>query len=136
MEEYIGTSGRDIYLLCKDTDECYRFNAYGEGTEKLNFNVGVSLVRFIDGARIISILGDPTSNVCEIYLNGNVAVIRDNYMSVYNSIKTVVNSLSHIPLRISHLEENSMQVLIPVSKSLDTENVLFKTLGKLNWIRI
>ena len=136
MEEYIGKSGRDIYLLCKDTDECYRFNDYGEGTEKLNFNVGVSLVRFIEGARIISILGDPTSNVCEIYLNGNVAVIRDNYMSVYNSIKTAVNSLSHIPLRISHLEENSMQVLIPVSKSLDIENALFKTLGKLNWIRI
>lgn len=135
MSDFIGKSGNKIYIMNDTFREGYCFNSFGEGIDRLDYSMSIVLSKYINKVELISIIGEPNLNICEIYYNGKVAVVNKKYLDVYYILRCNEISEVFVPLRVVH-DTCAIQVLIPFRyKSIDVSYIENK-LGKLSWSTI
>lgn len=135
MKEFIGKSGSNIYLVSKDTDEACRFNSYGEKQEDISISMAIISSKYFEPVDILSIVGEPSISICEVYFNGNVAVVNANYFEVYSKLREITLMDSVVPLRIVH-ENNAMQVLLPYKKNCINIKFINNRIPNLKWEKL
>lgn len=132
MNEFIGKSGRDIYLISKDTGEACKFNSFGEKTDSVDVGFAILSSKYLGPVDILSVVGEPSSPVCEVYFGGKVAVIRGNYFEVYGKLREIRLMDSSVPLRIMH-NDNAMQILMPYKKGSISKSFIDGRFPNLIW---
>lgn len=132
MCELIGKSGKDIYIMSKSSKEACKFNSYGECVGRVELSIALLSSKYTEPVDVVSIIGEPGLNMCELYYNSSVSVIRHDYFSVYNALKDVSLMLSILPLRVVY-EGNAIQLLIPFRKGSISREYIENRISGLIW---
>lgn len=132
--EFLGISKNKKYIISKDLDEAASFDSYGVMENIMSSGSAIALCSYLKPIDIVSLVGDPTTDMCEIYWNGQTAMVDSGYLEVYYSLSDVSKCEFALPMRISHEEEYTMQILIPFKKGIVSKNYIDNCLScKLNW---
>lgn len=135
MEEYLGHGGNCTYLINRDFDEAYIFGDMCSPIGLTTASMALLQSYGLTECRILSIVSGLTGNICELYFNGEVAVVHDSGINVYAKLKDRVESLHYMPFMVSHPERVS-QYLIPVKKDIVSKFTIENILGRLNWSKL
>lgn len=136
MQEYIGKSGNKTYLISFDTDEGYSFNQYGE-----NISHTTALLAYEDSKSkqeidILSFVGDPVLDICELYFQGKILLVRMGYFEAFSRLSKSMKVVDGMIYRLKHVDEGVMQLIIPCKKGTLTCNTINILLGEdenLSW---
>lgn len=133
--EYLCTGGNCVYLVDTRYDEAYIFG-------DMCFPVGLTTASMAllqsytqTECKIISIVSGLTDNRCELFYDGEVAVIPDSGRNVYARLKDRLESIYYMPFRVAHPERVS-QYLLPVEVESVSKSILESILGRLEWNKL
>lgn len=130
--EKLGNSGNTLYV----------FDKFGDGASFSNMgrfiaNVKLANVSFvlrkIQDVEVLSILGSPTSNMCDVFFSGKAGVSPIGYMEAISKVRGLAN-MGVAPLRILRSEEAGlMQVLFVIRPSSVSHSSLQDLLNIKEW---
>lgn len=132
--EFVGVAKNRTYIVSKDMDEAASFDSYGVMENLMSSVSAIALCSYLKPTDIVSIIGDPTLDMCEIYYNGYVSLVEKGYLETYHCISDVSKCEVALPLRINHENEYVMQLLIPFKKGVISRKYIEDCLCcSINW---
>lgn len=133
MREFLGRKGNLVYLINLDTNESAVFNKFGSQESLTTGVLGYADIKYPVEIDLLSLLGDPMTNMCEVYLVGKKGVIPLCYTTVLARLSGRLSLEEPVVYRIVHSQQ-VMQVLLPVRKGTLTPEKLATMLGvSISW---
>lgn len=127
MREYLGKTGNAMYLINLDTNECRVFNKFGRLEKSMTGFLGYAECMSLTEIDILSVIGDPVMDICEVYIDGFKGTVSMGYNNLLSSLfsdqsrsKYLVDLLLY---RIVH-PEGVMQLLLPCKKGVVSRNFI------------
>ena len=132
--EYLATIGNRVYVFNIITDEGFAFSSLGRSIEKVLGKYILTQATSAIETDVLSILGDVNKKECELYYMGKRALVDKTAVSVYSILRKSYPKVCKIPLRVVRDEASGvMQLLIPYSKGIVSNQDINKILGDLVW---
>lgn len=127
--EYYWEHGRNVYLADMNTNECAKFDTFGQCLG----NIPASYVYYDTTVHmpvdVISILGDPSSEVTDVYFGRKRYLVGKPPMDVYSDVYSRYGNVVVSALRLNWSDEGVIQVMLPCRQGkVDAESLenLFK----------
>lgn len=128
--------GNTHYIIDEDENTAISFNNFGEKISEMSM---VTALRLCNGFKtkvgIISILGEACKSYCEIYADGYVAEVKEEYIDVFTKVSKCVHKASYGGYRVNH-ENRVTQILIPTDIYYDTKEEIGKAIPGLQWVKL
>lgn len=136
MEELFGIVGNRHFLINVTFDEACIFDDFGGYLGECNSSSAkIECISNLKSTNIISIVGKTGVKKCELYLNGEVTIVNENYLNVVGTLTNKLKKMSYLVYR-RNMEDNVTQVCIPIKKSSTSAEYLSKLLSCGEWTRL
>ena len=135
--ESLGVKGDTYYIIDKNSGTAYSFNRFGDMVSEMDSRTAE--IRLCNGYKtdvsMLSILGELTKPYSEIYYNGYVAEVNQNYINVFSSLNDVLPKVNHLIFRIQR-PKHVCQILLPTNKDYVTHKSIDEIIPNLEWVKV
>lgn len=132
MYQKMATAGNTYYIFDSNGDGM-SFTAMGRAIGEVKFS-NVSLVlRNIQNVQVVSILGLPSTNKCDIFFDGKAGVANANQRDLIQKAKQL-QCLNMVPLRAMRTEEPGLlQVIYALRPGTVSREQIAQLFGVTEW---
>ena len=131
--EFLGINGKLVYGISLDSNECVVFDRFGKAVGRKTGIIGYSESKTIREVNILSVIGDAVNTSSEVFFDGMVAVVPENYVRVVQVLRQFVVLENPLAYRILY-EVGVMQVVLFCRKGPLSLDGIASILGlKLVW---
>ena len=131
--EILGKAGRYTYIVNVEYDEYAVFDNFGSYVRGGVALSGLAECRSTRDVSVLSIVGEPASDVSEVYLNGKAAVVNLNHIECMSLARDNLKRADHLIMRRVDSENGVVQILIPLVSGSCTCDTLERLYGKCSW---
>lgn len=132
-KEILGKSGRYTYIVNVEYDEYAMFDSFGSYVRGGFALSGLSECRSTRDVSVLSIVGEPASDISEVYLNGRAAVVNLNHIDCMSLARDNLKRADHLIMRRVDTENGVVQIIIPLVSGSCTCETLERLYGKCQW---
>lgn len=132
-KEILGKAGRYTYIVNVEYDEYAVFDNFGSYVRGGVALSGLAECRSTRDVSVLSIVGEPASDVSEVYLNGKAAVVNLNHIECMSLARDNLKRADHLIMRRVDSENGVVQILIPLVSGSCTCDTLEMLYGKCSW---
>lgn len=132
--EYLGVAKGKTYIISKDSGEACSFSSFGEFCDMMSDVSAIASCSYLKPIELVSIVGDPSVEMCEILFKGYTALVGGSCSRVYFALRDPILCESALAMRVSHIEEYAIQMVIPFRVGVIDRDYIEGRLGtKLDW---
>ena len=131
--EILGKSGRYTYIVNVGYDEYAKFDSFGSYVSGGVALSGLNECRSTKDISVLSIVGEPASDISEVYLNGRAAVVNLNHIECMSLARDNLKRADHLIMRRVDQVNGVVQILIPLVYGSCTWEMLERLYGKCKW---
>lgn len=133
MKTYFSNKYGDYYIMCKDFDEVYSFNSFGNVVRRTG---GVSSCNSWQEVGIISIVGGAFAP-CEILCNGETAIIGESLVNIMCKIRDKGSYIGTV-FSVPHEDDNGKftQIIFIYPLHVNPKDIVNRIYEGVSWRKI
>lgn len=131
--EILGKSGRYTYIVNVGYDEYAKFDSFGSYVGGGFALSGLSECRSSREVSVLSIVGEPASDISEVYFEGRAAVVNLNHIECMSLARDNLKRADHLIMRRVDQANGVVQIIIPLVSGSCTYETLERLYGECRW---